>query len=167
MSLKSFSADEVFEMAERIERNGARFYRRAAENFLEEDLKRLLLDLAVMEDEHEATFKELRGNLTGGDAAPTVFDPDNQAVLYLQALADGYVFDTAEDPAESLTGQESAEAVLRTALGLERDSIAFYVGIQQAMPPKWGRDKIDWIISEEFGHVSLLSDRLRRVLEAK
>ena len=39
-----FNADEVFEMAEQIEVNGARFYRAAAEKF--PALSEMLLDLA-------------------------------------------------------------------------------------------------------------------------
>jgi rubrerythrin len=167
MALNQFSADEVFEMAEQIERNGARFYRRAADNFSDEELQEMLRELAEMEDEHERTFRELRQRLTGGDSAPTVFDPDNKAVLYLQALADRRVFDVTEEPAETLSGQESPAAVLRQALQLERDSIAFYVGLRKVTPQQWGREKIDWIIDEEFSHVSLLSGKLQRVLASR
>ena len=38
----SFNADEVFEMAEAMERNGAKFYRKAAENATDAEIKRLL-----------------------------------------------------------------------------------------------------------------------------
>ena len=49
-----FNADEVFEMAEQIEVNGARFYRASADKF--PALKELLLELAAMEDDHQKTF---------------------------------------------------------------------------------------------------------------
>ncbi|MCH7559530.1 MAG: rubrerythrin, partial [Planctomycetes bacterium] len=58
-----FNADEVFEMAEQIERNGAKFYRAAAKKFPE--LSQVLSDLAVMEDEHEKTFAAMRAELSG------------------------------------------------------------------------------------------------------
>jgi len=48
-----FNADEIFEMAEQIERNGASFYRKSAESIDDPAEKKLLLDLAAMEDEHE------------------------------------------------------------------------------------------------------------------
>ena len=35
----NFNADEIFEIAEQIERNGANFYRTAAENITDEDKK--------------------------------------------------------------------------------------------------------------------------------
>jgi rubrerythrin len=163
MSITSFSADEIYEMAEQIERNGADFYRKAALGFDETGTKNMLLELAAMEDEHEKTFRELRERLTKKDRAATVFDPNNQAVLYLQAMAGGYVFDTKVEPAEKLSGGESLEEVLRFAIGLERDSIAFYVGLKEATPKRWGRDRIDWVIGEEISHVNTLSAKLAEI----
>jgi len=160
MSITKFSADEIYELAEQIERNGAAFYRKAALGFEDAPTKMMLHDLAVMEDEHGKIFRVLREKLTKKDRATSVFDPDNQAVLYLQAMAGGYVFDTRVEPADTLTGKESLEKVLRYAIGLERDSIAFYVGLKRATPEQWGRNKIDWIIGEEIGHVNTLSEKL-------
>jgi len=160
MSITKYSADEIYELAEQIERNGAAFYRKAALGFQDAPTKTMLHDLAVMEDEHGKIFRVLREKLTQKDRATSVFDPDNQAVLYLQAMAGGYVFDTRVEPADALTGKESLEEVLRYAIGLERDSIAFYVGLKLATPEQWGRNKIDWIIGEEIGHVSTLSAKL-------
>ncbi len=163
MSITKFSVDEIFEMAEEIERNGAAFYRKAALGFEDTSVTDMLARLAVMEDEHERTFKDLREKLTKKDRETTVFDPNNQAVLYLQAMADGYVFDTKIEPAEKLTGDEPLEDILRFAIGLERDSIAFYVGLKEATPAQWGRGKIDWIIGEEIAHVNTLSQRLSEI----
>ena len=59
-----FNADEVFEIAEQIERNGVKFYKSAAEKIQDEDKKKLLNDLAEMEVEHEQTFKALRSQLS-------------------------------------------------------------------------------------------------------
>ncbi len=55
-----FNADEVFEMAEQIERNGARFYRAAAKKIPE--VSQVFSDLAAMEDEHEKTFAAINGS---------------------------------------------------------------------------------------------------------
>ena len=50
--------------------------------------------------------------------------------------------------------------VLHTAIGLERDSIVFYLGMKELVPENFGKDKIDGIIKEEMGHIKLLSNRL-------
>ena len=55
-----FNADEVFEIAEQIERNGAKFYRSIAEKINDTNKKQLLANLAKMEDEHEQIFNRLR-----------------------------------------------------------------------------------------------------------
>ena len=62
-----FNADEIFEMAEQMERNGANFYRDAADNISDGKNKELLLRLADMEVEHEKTFVEMRKSLSDQD----------------------------------------------------------------------------------------------------
>ena len=59
----TFNAFEIFEIAEQIERNGAKFYRRAAEYIGDKKTKQTLLELADMEDDHEKTFIEMRKQL--------------------------------------------------------------------------------------------------------
>jgi rubrerythrin len=153
-----FNADEVFEMAEQIERNGGKFYRAAAEKF--PALRGLLLNLAEMEDQHEKTFATMRTELSSVEAQPPVFDPDDQAQMYLRVMADGHVFNVKADPVEQLAGKDTAEDVLKMAIGVERDSIAFYVGLKESVSRKAGKDKVDAIIKEEISHVVILSRKL-------
>jgi len=155
-----FNADEIFEMAEQIERNGAKFYRKAAESAEESGLRQTLLDLAAMEDEHEKTFASMRADLSAEQRAPVTFDPEGQATVYLRAMADGYVFDVRAVPSELLTGDETLTDVLHTAIGLEKDSIIFYLGIKEMVPEKLGKGKIEQIIKEEMGHITGLSNKL-------
>ncbi len=155
-----FSADEIFEMAEQIERNGAKFYRKAADGIGDKKEASVLLDLAAMEDDHEKIFAAMRKELSGGEVEPTAFDPQGEAALYLQAFADGHVFDPKADPAAKLTGKESLNDVLHIAIGLEKDSIVFYLGIRDAVKKKQGKEKVDDIIREEMSHVAGLSKQL-------
>ncbi|HUW57162.1 MAG TPA: ferritin family protein [Planctomycetota bacterium] len=157
-----FNADEIFAMAEQIERNGAKFYRKAAGGAAGESGKDMLLGLAAMEDDHEKTFAAMRKELTDQEQASAVFDPDDQAALYLQAVADGHVFDTKVDPSAKLTGRETLAEILTTAIGLEKDSIVFYIGMKDAVGRALGKEKIDGIIREEMSHVSLLSGELAK-----
>jgi rubrerythrin len=153
-----FNADEVFEMAEQIERNGAKFYRAAAKKFPQ--VGRMLLDLAAMEDKHEKTFAAMRAELSGIQVEPTVFDPDGEAQMYLQVMADNHVFDPNADPVEQLADKDTPEAVLNMAIGMERDSIAFYVGLKEGVTPRAGKDKVEDIIKEEISHVAILKEKL-------
>jgi len=152
-----FSADEVLQMAEQIERNGSRFYRRASEGFADSRMRDLLLDLASMEDEHQKVFASMRADLSPQEREPSVFDPYGETALYLRGMADGHVFDVKTDPSERLTGKETVEDILRTAIGLEKDSIAFYLGLKEIVPERLGKERIDDIIKEEMGHIGVLS----------
>jgi len=153
-----FNADEVFEMAEQIERNGAAFYRNAAQQISDPAEKQLLTELAQMEDDHEKTFATLRKSLSAKDRETVVFDPMDEAGSYLRALADTRVF------FEKKMDTSSMEAVLKDAILAEKDSIVFYLGMKDAVPGDLGQDKIEAIIKEEMSHIRLLS---RKLLECK
>ncbi len=92
-----FNANDIFEVAIKIEQNGAKFYRDAAKKIDDEKNKQFLTELAAMEDGHEATFAGLQKELKGDETAPTFFDPENENALYLKALADARVFAKKED----------------------------------------------------------------------
>lgn len=149
-----FTADDVFEMAEQIEKNGAVFYRKAAADVADTEAKGFLSDLAVMEDEHEKTFVAMRKKLSAAEKAETVFDPENEAVSYLKALADTRIFFEKEIDTTSL------EAILKAAILAEKDSIVFYLGMKEMVPEGLGQSRLDDIIKEEMSHIKLLSRRL-------
>jgi len=156
----TFNAFEIFEMAEQIERNGVKFYRKAAEGISDRDVRQMLLDLADMEAEHEETFAGMRKQLSDRERELRVFDPENEAALYLQAMANGHVFDLKKDPSEQLTGTETVEDILKLAIDAEKDSIVFYLGLKDFVPAKAGKDKVEAIIKEEMGHIAVLNRRL-------
>ncbi len=154
----TFNADEIFEMAEQIERNGAKFYRVAADS-ASADGRKLFLRLAEMEDKHEKIFAAMRDELGNAEKRYTTSDPDNQAALYLQAMVYGKVFDL--DPSAALGGTETISDILNTAIGLEKDSIVFYQSMKEIVPRTAGKEKIDAIITEEIGHIVNLRNQLQ------
>ena len=151
------NGDEILEMAVQIERNGARFYRKAAELVEEATVRKLFQDLAAWEDGHERAFATIRTDLAQQEREPRVFDPEHETSMYLRAMADGHVFDARVDPADRLTGKESAEDILRMAIGQEKDSIVFYTGLKEMISQTAGRERIEEIIKEEMGHIGFLN----------
>jgi len=149
-----FNADDVFEMAEQMERNGGKFYRTAADSTQDSANKEFLLELAAMEDAHEETFKSIRAELSNQQKASTVFDPEGEAALYLRALADTRVFFEKEIDVTSM------KKILKSAIEAEKDSIVFYLGMKEAVPENLGKGRLDHIIKEEMGHIKLLSRKL-------
>lgn len=156
----SFNAIEVFEIAERIERNSVKFYHGAAEALSDHDLSEILLSLAEFEKEHEETFANMRKQISNKEWDLITFDPEDEMTLYLRTIADSHIFDLKKDPGEQLKDKETAEDILKYAIEAEKNSIIFYIGLKNFVPAKAGKDKVDEIIQEEVGHIAELSQRL-------
>jgi rubrerythrin len=149
-----FNADDIFEMAVKIEQNGAVFYRDAAGHMEDKKNKEFLLELARMEDAHEMIFANMKKDLTEQEKLSTTFDPENENILYLKAFTDTKVFFKKEKP------ENSFKNILGCAIQTEKDSIAFYLGIKDLVPEKSGKSKIDAVIKEEMSHIRLLAGKL-------
>ena len=156
----SFNAIEVFEIAERIERNSVKFYRGAAEALSDQDLSVILLSLAEFEKEHEETFADMRKQISNKEWDLITFDPEDEMTLYLRTIADSHIFDLKKDPGEQLKDKETAEDILKYAIEAEKNSIIFYLGLKNFVPAKAGKDKVDEIIKEEMEHIAELNTRL-------
>ncbi len=158
-----FNADEIFEMALEIERNGAAFYRAAANKVPEEDQKQTLRELADMEDDHYKTFEAMRAELSDDQRETQWADPEDQIAKYLRTYADLYVFDVREDPAAFIKDDTPMGAIYMKAIDRERDSILFYVGMKEMVPESLGATRIDDIIREEISHITTLNDELEKL----
>jgi rubrerythrin len=149
-----FNADDVLKIAEQIEENGVDFYNRASAAMADPHYKKFLLDLATMEVFHKKTFADMRSALSEIEKKPTVFDPNDESVLYLRSLADLRVFYKKDMDTSSIEG------ILTAAIEAEKDSIVFYVGMKDLVPEKLGKNKIDAIINEEKKHIVMLGKEL-------
>jgi rubrerythrin len=163
-----FNADDIFEMAEQIERNGAEFYRNAADRISDASAKELLLTFAEMEDQHEKTFAGYRAELTSQEKESTAFDPDDESALYLRALADLRVFSGKKAPddasTDDLSQKEIMEDIFSSAIQAEKESIVFYVGMQDLVPEALGKARLDGIIKEEMKHIRILTRELEKAM---
>lgn len=156
-----FNADEIFEMAEEIERQGAQFYEKAATLFKEQEIKQLLTSLAGMEIGHEKLFASMRATILSD--AYKGYDPDEMAAAYIRTFTDGKVFDTKKNMCDALFAGITLRDVLARAIQAEKDSILFYTGLKQVVPAAIGQDTIEKIIVEEMKHVVSLSDKLASI----
>lgn len=162
--MTKFNSEEILRIAEQIERNGAKFYRRAVEIVSSEKEKELFRDLAEMEDEHETFFIGLRNEIFGtSEMADFGTYQEYDPAAFLSAVADGYVFDISTDPGDVLKGGETSAEILRMAIQKEKDTIVFYLGIKAMVPEELGKGDIDTIIREEMSHVSGLSGILKEI----
>ncbi len=152
-----FNVDEIFEMAEHIERNGAKFYRQAAGIVANPQGKELLLGLAAMEDEHEKTYAEMRQRVNPTGQRDTVYEGDESAVQYIRAWADKNVFDIDASIYESLKGNETLLEIIGKAIQREKETIIFFEGMKESLSDDGDRKNVEQIIREEVLHISILT----------
>ncbi|MBN1410067.1 MAG: ferritin family protein [Spirochaetales bacterium] len=155
-----FNADEIFQIAIQIEKNGTDFYNRAAEITKDTEMKNKFLNLAKMETEHEKTFAHMHSQLSSAAKEPTVWDPSNELALYLQAFAKGHVFSVKPDGKTLIKDSDTVKDILKMAINLEIESIALYTGLEDLVPEKLGKAEIKKIIRQEMVHVQILSGEL-------
>lgn len=156
----ALNAFEVFEIAVQIERNGAKFYRKAAELFNESDIRILFIDLADWETRHEQVFTDMGKQLAKPKHTNTIepekkeFDPKLMACLG--------VFGTVSEPLHQLKSLEKITDVLKTAIEKEKDSITFYEGLKDFVTNSDDKNKVDDIIEEEMHHIEILNQALKQ-----
>jgi rubrerythrin len=156
----TYTADEIFEMAEETERNAAEFYNEAAERCSNDDTKKLLLDMSATENEHLKTFQNMREKLSAEEGL-SIFDPLGRSTMFLQAMADARSWEGKISPMQDLSGNETAKDIIEIALEAEKEMVVFYVGLKDMVYFKAGKDKVEEIIIEELSHISALLKKLK------
>jgi rubrerythrin len=89
----TLNALEIFEIAERIERNSVNFYLNAAEALPDEKLSEVLLSLAEFENEHVSNYANMRKQISAKELDVITYEPENEMALYLRRIADSHIFD--------------------------------------------------------------------------
>jgi rubrerythrin len=159
----NFNAAEIFKIAIDIEENGRNFYVKAQSSVEDSEVKRLFDDLARQEVEHKKKFEALKAQLPQAAASSTVWDPDNETDRYLRVMADEHVFVTGEDVDERLSEIKNVRDALKLAIEFEKDSVIFFLSIQDAVDPGKGKELIGLLVKEEQEHLKRLSLELKRL----
>jgi rubrerythrin len=152
----TLNALEIFDIAGQIERNGAMFYRRAADIFRAPEVCKILRELADWESRHQRIFTEMREQLSQSNLRIQPSAP-NQLLPEARIMAGLAVFGIRQNPADELNGRESETEILEKAIEKEKDSIVFYSGLKDFTAAKDAQDKIDTIIKEELHHIRILN----------
>ncbi len=155
-----FTADEIFEMAIKAERNAVKMYGDLAKKHEDTEVGKELINMAQMEADHANMFVKLRRELPEY-MRNTVFDPNDETAMYLKAVADSNIDEGSPKVASEMAGKETLDEILKMAIELEKGAILFYLGIKDMVPERLGKDMIERIIKEEQSHVVTLSNRLK------
>jgi|GEM_PF-4685919 len=116
-----------------------------------------------MEEAHEATFSAMLGELD--ESAPplpaTVLDPERQG---LEEWLEGDVFGFHVDLVMQLNGRETLPELLRKAIQLEKESVVFYLWLQEFVDDPVAGSRVNRIVNQEFQHITRLNRELRQLL---
>ena len=110
----TFNASEVLEIAEQIERNGTKFYRKAAEIFVNSRICKMLLRLADWEAKHEKIFARMRKQLSEHSREQRILR-SKQMIPEPKVMAGLAVFGIRPDPADELSSKEGKIDIIRMA----------------------------------------------------
>lgn len=156
-----FGAEDVYEMARQIEGEASAFYKRAASASGSPTCRRLLLELASMEVEHEQLFATMKAGTSARPPAPAI-GAGEKAGRNRPDLTRMLMSGIAEDLAARFTGRETDEEILRKAIVFEKDTIVFFLDMKSYVFTDADSKRIDELISEELGHVLQLTGQLAR-----
>jgi rubrerythrin len=156
----SLAYAEALRAAVRVEENGALFYRKAAAGSPDPAAARAFSKLAEMEEEHRGYFSALSLELEQREGL-FLSDPKGQFAASVRELADTGVFGLAGEPADFFGRKHSTREAIKFAIGVEKDSVIFYLGLQEAMADSEESVKVGGIIKEELRHLAILAGLLK------
>lgn len=153
---------EILEIAEKIELNGVKFYRRAAEICDDARASALFVELAHWETRHVEIFSRMKDQWAEEKCRPGSSSSNGLGCFDPHCLAGLAVFAIQPDPASELATDTSRGDVLKMAIENEKESVVYYSGLRAFVPHEKDRKAIDDIIQEEMKHIRILMQMLEQ-----
>jgi rubrerythrin len=147
-----FRADEVFDLAIRLEKNGENCYRHLLSLTTDSEARPVLHWLAEQETQHAVFFSRLRQRYP--DQCPTELGEAPAGLNLADFLADRAL---SLDEVDILTLTDR-QRILQVALEFERDTILFFDMLRAFIDDDHALTQLDAIIEEERRHIELLED---------
>ena len=157
---RELNAFEVLEIAETMEREAARFYRKAAGMYNDPSMSKLFSELAQWEKRHVQVFADMKDHFSEQAWELGHFDLNRLDASRLGVPP--AVFDEHSEPAKELTGSEVRTDVLRLAIKKERYTIAYYTALTEFALGQDNLTIIGDILEEERRHVRILMQSLQQ-----
>ena len=149
-----FTAQDILDIAIRLEKNGEKTYRIAKGHTTNDDLKALLKWIAKEEQSHAHWFTELKNRLSKGEDAHLLAEMSRALV---EDVIQGQAFSLQE---VDFTAIDTPEKMVRTFIGFEDDTIAFYEVLKAFIDDPAIADQLEQIIAEEKKHIATFQTML-------
>jgi len=158
----SYSAEEILDIACNVERNGASFYKQAADRFNEPKIKELFENLATWEVSHEQLFEQMKAKVKSSKVQMGEFDPEEYMQINAKAMASLSIFSIQPMPGKGSYNIQNKNEALRMALKFEQDTVRFFNGLKHFSKNTEGLEKIDDIINEEQKHIRIIRQAIEQ-----
>ena len=147
-----FRADEVFDLAIRLEHNGENCYRHLLSLTTDPEARSVLAWLAEQEAQHAHFFSQVKQRYL--DQCPTG-PAEAPAGLNLADFLGDRTLSLEEVDVLTLTDRQR---ILKVASEFERDTILFYDMLRAFISDEQALKELDAIVKEEQRHIELLED---------
>lgn len=152
-----YTADEVFEIAEDIEREGQNFYTCAAEHAQKKKVKELFAELSETCGRHVEALRAARTNVVDNRDESLIEHPDMSISLYLRTVARGAVYDPPERVDRVLKECETEDDILELAINKELDAMLYFSEMQDLIETNRAKKAVDEVVKQKRKHVVALS----------
>lgn len=149
-----FTAEDILDIAIRLENNGEQTYREAGRQTMDERLRSLLDWIAQEERSHAQWFRELKARLSKGEDHHLLAEL-SQALV--EDVVQGQTFSLQEVDFEAIN---TPEKMVRTFIGFEDDTIAFYEVLKTLIDDSAIASRLQAIIDEEKKHMAQFQEML-------
>jgi rubrerythrin len=147
-----FSANEILDMAIKLEKNGEAVYRNAIEKVVKPEFIALLAWMADEEVKHADFFSNLKLDLETKDVNPFIEEMSRQ--LFDELLGDKN-FSLKEIDFSKV---ENTEDMIAIFVEFEKDSVIFYKVLEPFVENPVARQQLKKIIEEENRHIKHLQE---------
>lgn len=152
-----FTAQDILDIAIRLENNGEKTYLDARQHTSDDELKSLLTWIAREEHNHARWFTELKNQLKPGADHHLIGELSRALV---EDVVQGQVFSLEEVDFGAI---DSPDKMLRTFIGFEDDTIAFYEVLRTFIDDTAIAAQLEQIILEEKKHMATFKEMLAGV----
>lgn len=156
--MQVFTANDIVEVAVRIEENGITFYNFAEKIAKTEDAKKLFAQPAQAEAAHKRTFEKLLSQIES-------YTPPERYIGeyadYLRNYVDNNLIFTKEVMDKQLSKVTDTVGALEFAMQRELDSVLYYHEVKNLVPTVQ-HETIEKIINEERKHYAMLVEMKKK-----
>jgi len=156
-----FESREIYQFAIRIEENGERFYRQAAQTIRDKNASGLFAHLADEEVKHKKIFE---GMLPKTETFSMDERYPGEYLEYLKDYLDDKVVFNKRETDQELTDVKDAPSAIDFAIHREMNAILYFLEVKNLVS-KDQQSFIDRIVDEEKKHFSLLSQMRKNFIE--